>query len=53
MGARMCPCGAAIESRTHILGACGTNKEKRDVLKGRGDEEICGCDMEVFGRLES
>ena len=35
--AQMCPCGKAIESRTHIVvGKGATYKEERDVL--RGDE---------------
>ena len=29
--AQMCPCGKAVESRTHIVGECETYKEGRDV----------------------
>ena len=31
--AQMCPCGKAIESRTHIVGECEMYKEERDVLE--------------------
>ena len=31
--AQMCPCGKAIESRTHIVGECEIYKEERDVLE--------------------
>ena len=34
MHAQMCPCGKAIESRTHIVvGECGIYKEERDVFE--------------------
>ena len=48
----MCPCGKAIESRTHIVGECEMHKEERHVLE---DEirEIHECDMEGFGALKS
>ena len=29
--AQMCPCGKAVESRTHIVGECEIYKEERDV----------------------
>ena len=29
--AQMCPCGKAIERRTHIVGECEIYKEERDV----------------------
>ena len=48
----MCPCGTAIEGRTHIVGGCEIYKEERDAL----EEEIRKldvCDMKVFGRLGS
>ena len=35
--AQMCPCGKAIESRTHIVGECEICKEERGVIR-RGDE---------------
>ena len=28
----MCPCGKAVDSRTHIVGECDIYKEERDVL---------------------
>ena len=30
---QMCPCGKAIESRTHIVGTCEIYKKERDVLE--------------------
>ena len=48
--AQMCPCGKAVESRTHIVGECEINKEERDVLEMRKVDE---CDMEKFGTLDS
>ena len=35
--AQMCPCGKAVESRTHIVRECEIYKKERNVL--RGDEE--------------
>ena len=29
----MCPCGKAVDSRTHIVGECDIYKEERDVLE--------------------
>ena len=49
--AHVCPCGTAIESRTHIVGACETCKEQRDALGEMRKFDV--CDMEEFGRLES
>ena len=31
--AQMCPCGKAIETKTHIVGECEMYKEERDVLE--------------------
>ena len=50
--AQMCPCGKAIESRSHIVGECDLYKEERDVLE-EGTKEIDECDMEEFGTLDS
>ena len=50
--AQMCPCGKAIESRTHIVGECEMYKEERDVLKEEM-REIDECDMEEFDTLDS
>ena len=33
--AQMCPCGKAVESRTHIVGECEIFKEERNVLEMR------------------
>ena len=33
--AQMCPCGKAVESRTHIVGECAKYQEERDVLEMR------------------
>ena len=49
--AQMCPCGKAIESRTHIVGECEIYKEERDVLEEM--REIEECDMEEFDTLDS
>ena len=46
----MCPCGKAVESRTHIVGECEIYKEERDILEMRKIDE---CDMEKFGTLDS
>ena len=48
--AQMCPCGKAVESRTHIVGECEIYKEEPDVLEMRKMDE---CDMEKFGPLDS
>ena len=48
--AQMCPCGKAIESRTHIVGECEMYKEERDVLEEE-TREIDECDMEEFHTL--
>ena len=48
--AQTCPCGKAIESRTHIVGECEMHKEERDVLE-REMREIDECDMEGFSTL--
>ena len=43
--AQICPCGKAVESRTHIVGECETYKEERDGLEMRKMDD---CDMEKF-----
>ena len=48
----MCPCGKAVESRTHIVGECKMYEEGRDVLKGEM-RQIDECDMENFGTLDN
>ena len=48
----MCPCGTAIESRTHIVGESEICKEERDALEG-GVRKLDVGDMEEFGRPES
>ena len=45
----MCPCGKAVESRTHIKGECEIDNEERDVLEMRKIDE---CVMQKFGTLE-
>ena len=30
---QMCPCGKAVESRTHIVGECEIYKQERDALE--------------------
>ena len=45
----MCPCGTALESRTHIAGECETYKEDRDALEEM--RKLDTCDMDEFGRL--
>ena len=47
----MCPCGEAIESRTHIVGECEICKEERDAVE-EGMRKLDVCDMEEFCRLE-
>ena len=48
----MCPCGTAIESRTHLVGECEIYKKERDALEEKM-RKLDVCDMEEFGRLES
>ena len=52
--AQMCPCGKAIENRTHIvlIGESERYEEERDVLEEEM-REIDECDMEEFGTLDS
>ena len=50
--ARMCPCGKAVESRTHIAGECEIYKKERDVLEGEV-RKIDECVMEKSGTLDS
>ena len=38
----MCPCGKAVESRTHIVGECEIYKEERDVLEEMRKIDECG-----------
>ena len=49
--AQMCPCGKAIERRTHIVGECEIRKEERGVLEGEM-RKIDECGMEKFGTLD-
>ena len=49
--AQMCPCGKAIESRTHIVGKCEMYKEERDVLKDM--KKVDECDTEKSGTLNT
>ena len=43
----MCPCGKAVERRTHVVGKREMYKEERDVLEEmRKTDE---CEMEKFG----
>ena len=46
----MCPCGKAVESRTHIVGECEMYKEEPDVLEEM--RKMDECDMEKFGALD-
>ena len=48
--AQMCPCGKAVESRSHVVGEGETYKEERHVLEMRKIDE---CDLEKFGTLDS
>ena len=48
----MCPCGTAIESRTHIIGECEIYKEDRDVFVEEM-RKLDERDMEEVDRLES
>ena len=52
MDAHMCPCGATIESRTHIVGGYEIFKEERDVLEEEMNK-LDECGMEEFGRLDN
>ena len=47
----MCPCGKAVESKTHIVGECEIYKEDLDVLEEMRKMDECG--METFGTLDS
>ena len=47
----MYPCGATIETRTHIVGECAIYKEERDASEDMSEIDV--FDMEEFGRLES
>ena len=37
---QMCPCGKAVESRTHIVGECEIYKKERDVLEMRKNRRM-------------
>ena len=52
MAKTMCPCGTAIESRTHRVGECAMHKEERDALEEE-TRKLDVCDMREFCRLES
>ena len=45
VASNMCPCGATIESRTHIVGECEIHKEERDALEEEM-RKLDVCDME-------
>ena len=47
----MCPCGKAVESRTHIVGECEIYKEERDVLE-KSMRKIDERSVEKFGTLD-
>ena len=50
--AQMCPCGEAIESRSHVVGECEMYKEEREVLEEM--REVDECEMyKEFGTLDS
>ena len=51
--AQMCPCGKAIESRTHTVGECEMHEEGRDVLEEEMEAIIDEYDMEEFDTLDS
>ena len=42
--AQMCPCGRAVESRTHMVGECKIYKEERDVLEEMRKIDECGTE---------
>ena len=48
----MCPCGKAVESRTHIMGECELDKEERHVVDGEMSK-IDEFGMEKCGALDS
>ena len=48
--AQMCPCGRAVESRTHLVGECEIYEEERDVPEMRKIDER---DMEKLGTRDS
>ena len=50
--AQMCPCGKAVESRTHVEGECELYKQERIVLE-EGMRKIDECDVDKFGTLDS
>ena len=47
-----CPCGKAIESRTHIVAECELYQEKRDVLEGEM-RDLDKSGMKSFDALDS
>ena len=47
-----CPCGKAVESRTHIVAECELYKEERDVLEGE-IRDLDKSGMESFDALDS
>ena len=51
MVTHMCPCGATIESRPHIVGECEIYKEERDALEV-GMRKLDVCDVEESDRLK-
>ena len=48
--AQMCPCGKAVESRTHSE-ECEMHKEERDVLEEMRQTDE--CDVENFDAIDS
>ena len=47
----MCPCGKAVESRTHIVGECEIYKQERDALeKEKEHARMCPCGKAVESR---
>ena len=47
-----CPCGKAVESRTHIVAECELYKEERDVLEGEM-RELDKSGKKSFDALDS
>ena len=47
-----CPCGKAIESRTHIVAECELYQEERDVLEGEM-RDLDKSGMKSFDALDS
>ena len=47
-----CPCGQAIESRTHIVAECEVYQEERDVLEGEM-RDLNKSGMKSFDALDS